>query len=539
MGPKSYTFRAMPRPVCPLCGAKVPPFAGPERPRCAQCGASLWLVSAGSEPAMAVLDCPSCGAAIDVPEGSLVAVCSYCGGRHLMTGQGLVLRWRVPAAVDAAKARAQAAEKLGAAPAGEPSLVYAPYWRLRGLVYTCEAGFERNEESSEPTREAVPPAPTLGSVFVSVVRFEKPEAVEFKTLSLAGSGEEVRKLEAVSIDRSVLAAPFRGPAGLGSRFLFAARRPYDPKRMAGAEILPAEVPREEALKGLSLSAASGLRDLSLEREMEVGSLVASSLSLVWYPYWVFVEGGRRLVVDGTGAGVVDDGPAEGGARTASGPEGDGSAPGLVPSRCPRCAADLALEPFQAVYFCAACQSACRVEGRDLVRVPVLIVKGEGPVHVPLWRLRVAIETPAGVVKDQAALRRFVPGTSYVHASQDPALPAYIYLPGWGNRLAPRLSQLALRCTREQPALEFSQDRFQSVVRALFGPKEAEALASIAFLGVVYLRPDLMRMMSAARLRVEAADLLLLPGRMDPFEWVDGRTGTAVPRGELREPRPQG
>ena len=65
-------------------------------------------------------------------------------------------------------------------------------------------------------------------------------------------------------------------------------------------------------------------------------------------------------------------------------------------------------------------------------------------------------------------------------------PFSIFVPGWGNRLRPRLTATARRWTREQPRLTAAKDAPQRMFRTLVGPAEAQELALITLLGVVHL-----------------------------------------------------
>ena len=67
--------------------------------------------------------------------------------------------------------------------------------------------------------------------------------------------------------------------------------------------------------------------------------------------------------------------------------------------------------------------------------------------------------------------------------------------------------IAKRFTREQPDLQTEQIEVENMIRAVFGPREAQELALLILLGVLHLRSDLSKFLLKAHLKVHAMDLM--------------------------------
>ena len=473
--------------------------------------------------ALIAVECPSCGAKVDFPEDACGLECAYCRAQYLIAQTGRIPRFFIRPSVSSAQARAVVSGT------GDARLVYVPYWRCRGTIY-----YWTLRSKAEPISDG-------NAAGISLSLGTAPTQWDLARF-VAGPHQE-RRLAIGAVDETLCAGPLGGLSkALGNWRLRAKLSPYDAAEMQSTgEILPPLLPETDAMARITQGAYESLVDYrSLER-MERGNLVGRRVSLIWYPFWL-VPGkqGPTLAVDGTTGDMI--GPVKP-ARPAPPVAGHASDLSIVPARCPQCNGNLSTDQYQPLKFCGPCQAAWMLLDGRLQRQPLRVIppkRAEGePAHLPLWRLRISIETSAGKIEDEASFRRLVPDWDYVRPSADPKKPIHLYVEGWGNRISPHIGNLAHRFTRAQPDLAFG-GKFERVLRALFGPEEAAELALIELLSVIFVRDDLNRLLLEAKLAIHETELLLVPCHADAQEeWIDDLFGMAVPRWEVSEIYPGG
>ncbi|MFH1723005.1 MAG: zinc ribbon domain-containing protein [Elusimicrobiota bacterium] len=516
--------------VCPGCGTQVDMEEGRLRVKCPYCASPLTVGKGASKAGvLAAVLCPSCGGVVEYPEDSRTAHCPWCDSYLIILGESRLFRFYVPPRLTEARAR-EAAGRAGE-DAQVPALVFVPYWRYTAMVFFWD----------------------IGTKTVQTHRFGITEAdlKHCPELCQLGPGaftakERVREFRSRRLDRSMRAtkSPI-GYQGLGERLGRMPLRPFDRAGMSKlGRVEPVVVGRKEAAEWIGGRAYHWLREQDLDRELEHGSILGGKLSLVYLPFWVFDAGkDRPLILDGIDGRRVDSAPVPRELKDRRAVEDAGKAPHAVLAECARCGQDLRIESFQTLFFCRDCRLAWRIEAGRLVEQPFRTAAerkaaGKRSLHVPVWRLRVAVHSDGkAVMSDERAFRRMVPDISYSAPQADPDKPVWVYVPAWGNMIVPRLSRVAMRYTRKQPALDFTEEEFDKVVRAVFGPEEAREMVLVVLLGVIYLQPRLLKLLRSGEIRVEATELILVPAAKSPgSEFVESCMGIAVRANELRELR---
>ncbi|MFC1522779.1 GYF domain-containing protein [Elusimicrobiota bacterium] len=480
---------------CPECGVRITVKPGYKKIRCEQCGSSLIFDHGihGKSPLVS-LDCPKCGATIEIPEDSNTFNCDYCDSHLLIAGEHNILRFYIEPRVTHEQAVTIA--KTKPTMQAEPSLVFVPYWRYKAMIFLWEIG-------------------------------------------TSGVGQ-ARKFNSRSLDASIRALEVSvGYGQLGTRLKLTTQYPFDRKKMESlGEVRDVTLTKEKAVKILADHRAFyGMRDHSLTHKIEHGNVVGGKLSLVYFPFWSC----GNFSIDALNGDII---PTAKLLKTSSSTSkismsSQSSAPKCVPLRCPRCGNDLDVQVFQKIYFCEHCQLGWQSERAKLAKVSFKIAAPEKPVpkdmlHIPLWKIRVEMETPKGKITNQAQFRGFVPGVSYTQASNDPDKPFYIYVPAWGNRLCPQVSKLAKLFTKKQPEFKLSEDKFKEVTRSIFGPVEAQEMAFSVLLGTVILKKTLIHTIEHSELIFKETELILVPSFRKHREIHDACIGLAVHQNEMKE-----
>ncbi len=153
---------AQPRPIveCPQCGAPVELPAYAEGAVCGFCGSALtrvphvaaMTVPSGERQALRSVGCSQCAGPLDAFEGRRILVCEHCGVRVAVLEHGGLSRWHFPCRLtrlQAAEAGARwlaefpdLAEDVRTARLAEARLLYAPIWEHRGLIAGWEFGYK-------------------------------------------------------------------------------------------------------------------------------------------------------------------------------------------------------------------------------------------------------------------------------------------------------------------------------------------------------------------------------------------------------------
>jgi hypothetical protein len=299
--------------VCPFCGSSLradsvePRVAGdagtqggdgPGTPGAggagAQPGGHLAGTDGAVEQALRSLTCPQCAGPLSVRAGRRILLCSHCGVRVLVCGQGGLSRWLFPQTVDHLGALHTAAGWLTdypgvaraarEAPVRQAQLVHVPIWEHKALVAGWEFGTKlrtksylvEDNEGNEKLELAL-----------AEERFEDPHLQE-------------RRYFQAACDLAALGA---------TRPRFSGRELLLP--LAAGEFDPASQVMEP--QGTAAAVAEQGRRLALQPASGAADprtwmlILRESVTLLYYPLWLidYQAGGRsyRVVVDAHDGGV--------------------------------------------------------------------------------------------------------------------------------------------------------------------------------------------------------------------------------------------
>lgn len=447
--------------------------------------------------------CPTCGAPLDFGEGANCVACQYCRSRLLVTGRGQVLAYTVAPRVDAPGAFgiARFAEPADAGPTrfSEPRLCFLPYYRFRAI----ELRWQRPEPAPRPLEIDRPdsssdyrPAISIEQVLADLA--PGPDDVEFRERH---------------IEKNFLALEFPGIElySLGSRATALKLSLFGRAAIEeqGTVVAPQMSPAAAIERGERLIDAHNVAHRVL---------VARQLSLVYFPLW-FVRVDRPgrstvTIVDAVSQSVVLRGASAECLERFHGGSGEERTLGFRPLKCPNCGWDLALRPDDVFFYCTTCFRAWKLAGEEMIEAAHIVAEATRPTarrpaqppgeehHLPLWSLR-------GAVGDDAP-RRFV-------------------TPAFRCRRLKTLADLTASLSRRAPDFVESERRPRVAHGAYFDESDAAALALFAEIGEGTERFIEVEERSAARLRVDAADLVWAPFASDTYSYLDPFTGTAIPK----------
>ncbi|OPY77854.1 MAG: hypothetical protein A4E65_02560 [Syntrophorhabdus sp. PtaU1.Bin153] len=272
--------------------------------------------------------CTQCGAPINLGETDRLFACPFCRVKMCLTTTDC-FRYYLPAPDTAT-----------------PGIFYAPYWRIKGMSFSCDGDYEVRESLLDATHRA------SNDLFI-------PESLGLRPQTL--------KLRFI--------AP-----GTGANFV----KPSMAFDAAFSEIQAALPPytRADQSAGPFYS-----------------TFVGEKVSLVYAPF--YIRG--SMVFDAilgeplhTTRFAEDFSPPQ---ETA-----DGTLK-VLPALCPNCGADLEGGRESIGFFCTNCNSSWYLTGSSLERIPFSVIAGvdDDPLNLPFWRIKarfqgITLETFADLVR---------------------------------------------------------------------------------------------------------------------------------------------
>jgi DNA-directed RNA polymerase subunit RPC12/RpoP len=305
--------------TCPQCGAPVTLPAYADLAICPYCGSNLRRAESsvrvddstraddldganagasgatgGVEQVLHSVSCPQCAGPLSVRAGRRILLCSHCGVRVLVRGDGGVSRWLLPQAIDRLQALGAATKWLSDHPGisrqartaqvSKGQLVHVPIWEHRVLVAGWEFGTKLRTRSFLAATEEGGERLDLE---ITEEPFEEPRLQERRLFKAACDLNVLGATRPRFSGRELLLPLVAGEVDPSSKVL-------DPERTA-AEV--SELGRAHALQPTAGAADPESRMLILRE----------SLALLYYPLWLvdYQVGGRpyRIVVDGRDGSV--------------------------------------------------------------------------------------------------------------------------------------------------------------------------------------------------------------------------------------------
>lgn len=404
--------------------------------------------------------CPQCGADISFDEESTVIQCEYCGCALHITGRSGVMRTYVAPRNDIKQMKqaihsAMKGINAKGALVSEKQLFFAPYWRIKGMVFRW--------------------------IFGKHVR-----------------GETVKELKTKQLDRTFPAyhGINMGLRSLGIRpgalkLLF-----FDRSEMSKlGSTVKVSVPYKKAVQhGTSLTQV-GLDETDIRVHLDRTRLIGERYSMIYFPFWMIKlswgEEARILILDAVANKVTrvltQEQWEEMMAKAAKQPAmASFNNVSFIPFKCPNCGWSLPLNRFDIIHLCPTCQQAWMERGGRFKAVRFEVAAppkgGDQPlVYLPFWVFQAEIHSNGQALKTAADLHEFSLFFSTRAAQSEGQRPLRFYVPALSIRNISALNKLAVGVTQQQPVFDpMPRERLaECKLRGVFlPPKAATGMADI-------------------------------------------------------------
>ena len=398
--------------------------------------------------------CPQCGAPVTLAESDRLFICPYCRVRLYLATPGACRYYLPPADRD------------------DDELFYVPYWRAKGMLFSCR-------------------------------------------------GHQIAKR---LLDTSIRAVEIQGfSKSLGFRPQSLPLRFVTPE--ISGSFLTVETPLKTSVEDLHrrrLAAGSG--------EMDFSAFIGEECSLIYAPVKRVGEDRFQDAIDskklpGISAAILDH-------RRQKEPLAD-SALSFVPALCPACGWDLIGERDSLVLLCDNCHTAWKASVAGLQPVLASVFPPEDKqdiLQIPFWRLQVEIDgleinSYADLVR-QANLPKMI----------DPAWnerPASFWVPAF--KIQPRLFlRLAKNMTiiqpSEEPECHIDASSFYPVTMTA---NEASESLAVLLATMIMPRQRIFPLLPHLHITLHDARLMFWPFKLQGPDIIEPHSGMALNRNALR------
>jgi hypothetical protein len=280
-------------------------------------------------------------------------------------------------------------------------------------------------------------------------------------------------------------------------------------------------------------AVDGLTKLQCQR----ADVVADSLSLLYYPFWLKRSGPAAEAWDGvTGNPEPVSTPEAMPERVETAVFDDVK---VVEARCKSCLEPLPPGNRAVVFPCHSCGTFWVAEREDLTPFhasyaqPLLPAPDGRLIWLPFWRVEAEVEYRGRTARAAADVRTVlgVLGSRSEGPTSPPDSPLAYYAPAYGAMRAPKLDSTARDMTRLQPLLEPGRFARGQALNCFFGPEDAERLAYVVVLQV--MPGSTPGLVSSLRVRPVRVDLWYVPFADEGREVRNLLTGLRYDRDSLR------
>ncbi|MBN2373556.1 hypothetical protein JXL19_07210 [bacterium] len=460
-----------------------------------------------SDTLLVSVKCPECGGPLSYPEGAYTFKCLYCGSVLRIKNEGIDLKYIIPCRLNRNEMppliRKILFEKKipvrKTCSINQISIIYKPFWYLKGMVYYSRVGSDGNETTAKTWYYSFQANPDIVSTFNSL-----------------------------SVRTEVLAL-----------------EPYNSEdyRNEGTIILPLMFDREAAYKYAEFAADMNIQISAAKADYERLSLIGEQLFVIYYPvicvvcsdcdrsHTLFIDGiNKCLLEDNAGGksstfqsdnnegimnpestkgdencqkGFSDETPYKSAplGRTATRPtenpqEKDENSYSiklsLLSHRCKNCGHDLTAREFDIIFYCETCYRLWLLEKGEYFPLIIKCIESESEeesVYMPFWRFEVNIvsESAGITLKTIGDLSKFMKLGQFLLRNEDPGRPVSLYCPSLVTKNAKALLKLAAKINLHQRALPIAKrDRlpFDKAMNASLPDNEAEDMLWVIVFSII-------------------------------------------------------
>ena len=443
------------------------------------------------------VDCPQCGAEVELAEEDTVFKCLYCGSTLKPTGRNRVQSFFISPREPAHKVgkvliRALNAKLIRQLRIVEHHLLYAPYWRVNGMIFQWVFGRRY-----------------------------------FKTASGDKSWEDLKKLRATPWVHTFPAfdASRWDLFSLGLRVQTLKIWPFNKQKMGEDSLLMKQtVSFKEAVDHARRSITKHTGSGSFDVEMEISELVGEKYALLFFPFYTFSlqDNGKKseVLVDALShkviKGHVDLGELK---KYSSGDKIPYKPLGFIPFNCPNCGWEFSFRPRTMIHFCKSCSQAWLERGGSYVSVPYKIAsRDENPEtgcrYLAFWKLTASIKTPEREYRSLNEFYELFPLPRILDQERMKNRDISFYIPAFRIKNAAIVDKFAARLTQLQPIFneEDPDSAEEPDLSDVWLPlKEAKEMAHVLLFSLTKeIHKKTKKVVKTAKLQFSAATLLCLP-----------------------------
>ncbi len=479
------------------------------------------------------VNCPQCGGKIDFDEKSFVIRCDFCGSTLHLVGKDQICHFRLKPKWNRKEAAFYfsrlLARKFGkSAELLNLKLIYAPYWRIHGMVFRWVFG-KKLVRSSVST-----PFGTYR---------EDTKKLLTKLLDLSFPAFEGVSLGLQSLGVRTSALPL---------FIFG-----NIPAIPGTAFLSINTSFDYAIKYMRAFVNVGLETGEIQPELDDTQEIGEQYSIVYFPFWLLRVKTREkkeiLVTEAISNSTIkrlDKKEITSLKELILKPGGNISLPTLrfIPFKCPECGWELPFHPYNSVHICETCSRGWFEYGGKFHRVPYKAVEvprkvpEDQVIFLPFWKIKMSIRTSTGYVKSiyEITGRGYQPYRKKLLVDEQEE-PMNFMIPAFKIRNSNAFNKIAASLTANPSKYHYIDNvnakklRFGGVNLSF---SEAEEMSRVVLLSLIppFARKSVEKLKGAV-FEFSGHELLYLPFKEERLFLRDPQTGFAIQKGTvyLEEP----
>jgi len=465
------------------------------------------------------ITCPQCNAEVELAEEDTVFKCLYCGSILKPTGRNRVQSFFISPKETAQKVgkallRALKADSSKDLHIGEHYLLYAPYWRVNGMLFQWVFGRKY-----------------------------------FKSPGGQKAWENFKKLRAAPWFRTFPAFDSSKWAlfSLGLRVQVVTVMPFNKQKMGNDSLLIKQtVSFKEAVEHAQNSIIRRRSSGSTEVEMLNSELIGERYSLLFYPFYFYIltNNGQKslLIVDALSHKVVKGSlDIDKLKKNSSGDTIPYKPLNFIPFKCPNCGWDFPYTPHALIHVCKTCGRAWQEKGGTYVPIPYKIALKNKSIktqckYLAFWRLTGSIKSGNHDYKTLKEFYELFPLTRILDEEAIKKRNISFYIPAIRIKNVRIMDKFSAQLTLSQP--QFSETEIDTIENLVLSDvwlplKEAKEMAhSLLFSMTKKEHKTTKNVIKDAQIHFTSARLLWIPFAEQGIYLRESHTNFAIQKNAI-------
>ena len=385
------------------------------------------------------ITCPQCGAEVELAEEDTVFKCLYCGSILKPTGRNRVQSFFIfpkekTQKIEEALLGALQAKRLKNLHIVERYLIYAPYWRVNGMLFQWVFG--RRYLKSHGAQRA---------------------------------WENFKKLRATPWHRTFPAFDSQqwGLFSLGIRVQVLKVWPFNKKKMGNDSLLIRQtISFQEAVGHAQKSIIRQKSSVATKVEMLASALIGERYSLLYFPFFGYTlkNNGQKLsvIVDAISHKVIKGHVNKDELKRNSSKDTIPYKPlNFIPFKCPNCGWDFPFTPHGLIHVCKTCGRAWQEKEGTYTPIPYKISVRDTSLkkqwkYLPFWLLTGVIKAKEKEYKTLKEFYELFPLPKVLDEAAIKKRNIIFYIPGIRIKNVRMVDRFSAQLTRSQPQFTESE-----------------------------------------------------------------------------------